>query len=238
MNNLSQSLIQSLHQHANKDKALLSQRFFKTAHGQYGHGDIFLGLTVPQQRHIAKQYFHLSLPQLQTLLQTNIHEQRLISLIILTEQYKIATKEKNEPQQKAIYNLYLNNTNWINNWDLVDISAPNIVGNYLLDKERNILSQLAHSPHLWEKRIAIVSTFTFIRNHQFQDTLQISKILLNDQHDLIHKAVGWMLREVGKKDQAVLEQFLQQHLKQLPRTTLRYAIEKFPKQKRKEYLKK
>ncbi len=230
------SLPHTLNLHANKAKALLCQRFFKTAPGQYGHGDIFLGLTVPQQRKIAKQYLHLTLSELQSILQTNIHEQRLTSLIILTEQYKRATKENNPSQQKAIYTLYLNNTKYINNWDLVDVTAPQIVGNYLLDKDRNILYQLAKSSHLWEKRISIVSTFTFIRNHQFHDTLVISKLLLNDHHDLIHKAVGWMLREVGKKDQSILEQFLKQHLNQLPRTTLRYAIEKFPEQKRKEYL--
>ena len=219
-----------------EQKAKLYQRFFKTAPGQYGHGDIFLGLTVPQQRQIAKQYSHLPLNELQTLLHTNIHEQRLTSLIILTEQYKKATKENNHSQQKAIYQFYLNNTKWINNWDLVDVTSSQIVGHYLLDKDRTILYQLAKSSDLWERRIAIISTFTFIRNHQFNDTIKIAALLLHDQHDLIHKAIGWMLREVGKKDQSLLETFLKKHLPQLPRTTLRYAIEKFPEHKRKEYL--
>ena len=237
---MSLTLPQTLHHHANKDRALINQRFFKTNKGQYGHGDIFLGITVPQQRIIAKQYHNLTLSELQTILHTNIHEQRLTSLIILTEQYKQATKQHNLKQQQEIYQFILNNTKWINNWDLVDTSAPHIVGTYLLQnpKDKPILYTLAKSEDLWEKRIAIVATFTFIRNNQYQDTLNIAKILLHDHHDLIHKAIGWMLREVGKKDQNVLEQFLQQHLNQLPRTTLRYAIERFPEHKRKEYLKK
>ncbi len=233
-----EQLLETLQNHKNPSKAILLSSFFKTAPGQYGHGDIFLGITVPQQRIIAKQYLNLSLPELESILHSNIHEQRLTSLIILTEQYNQAIKVNNLNLQQSIYHFYLNNTEWINNWDLVDLSAPNIVGNYLLDKDRKVLYQLAKSSHLWEKRISIVSTFTFIRNHQFQDTFNISKILLNDPHDLIHKAIGWMLREVGKKDQPLLEKFLKQHLRQLPRTTLRYAIEKFPEKKRKEYLKK
>ncbi len=236
--NSSQTLPQALHHHENKEKALLLSRFFKTAPGQYGHGDIFLGLTVPQQRQVAKQYLNLPLSELQSTIQTNIHEQRQTTLIILVNQYQNALKQNNQSKQQAIYQFYLNNTKWINNWDLVDLSAPTIIGNYLFDKDRSILYQLAKSSNLWEKRIAIVATYTFIRNNQFQDTLEISKLLLNDQHDLIHKAVGWMLREVSKKDQPVFEQFLKDHLKQLPRTTLRYAIERFPEKKRKDYLKK
>jgi len=234
------SLIQSLQHHANPSKSLLAQRFFKTDKGQYSHGDIFLGITVPQQRLIAKQYHDFPLSELQPTLHTNIHEQRQTTLLILVNQFQNAIKKHNLKQQQEIYQFILNNTKWINNWDLVDTCAPQIIGTYLLNnqKERTILYTLAKSSNLWEKRIAIVATFTFIRNNQYQDTLNIAKILLHDHHDLIHKAIGWMLREVGKKDQNVLEQFLQQHLNQLPRTTLRYAIERFPEHKRKEYLKK
>ncbi len=240
MDTSSQSLPQTLAQHANKEKSLLFQRFFKTAPGQYGHGDIFLGLTVPLQRKIAKQYTSLPLIHIKELLYSPIHEHRFTALLILVNQFQHACTENNLLAQQKIYQFYLQHAKQVNNWDLVDTSAPHIVGTYLLQNpnQKDILYTLAKSNNLWEKRIAIVSTFTFIRNNQFQHTLHISKLLLNDQHDLIHKAVGWMLREVGKKDQVVLEQFLKQHLNQLPRTTLRYAIEKFPEPKRKEYLKK
>jgi len=211
----------------NKEKAVILQRFFKTGKGQYGEGDIFLGITVPKQRELAKKYKDLNLNELQTLLDSKIHEHRLTALIILTSQYK------NNPE--TTYNFYLKNTKNINNWDLVDLSAPNIVGNYLLNKDKSILYTLANSNHLWEKRISIISTFYFIKNNKFDDTLKISEILLKDKHDLIHKAVGWMLREVGKKDKNILVKFLNKHT--LPRTALRYAIEKFPEKERKKYLK-
>ncbi len=227
-------LILDLNQLQNSSKAKILSGFFKTAPGQYGEGDIFLGITVPQQRQIAKKYLLISLDDIQTLLHSPIHEQRLTALIILTEQYKKATSD----QQHQIYHFYLKNAQHINNWDLVDGSAPYIPGQYLLHKPKDILYQLAQSNNLWEKRIAIVSTFAFIRNNQFQPTLDISKILIHDQHDLIHKAIGWMLREVGKRNQALLEKFLNWNLKHLPRTTLRYAIEKFPTEKRRYYLKK
>jgi len=227
-----------LQQAKNPQKAKILQRFFKTAPGQYGYGDIFLGITVPLQRKIAKQYLHLTLAELQLLLHTNIHEQRLTALIILTEQYKQSQKQHNTKLQQSMYQFYLKNTNWVNNWDLVDVTAPQVVGSYLLNnpQEKQILYTLAKSQNIWQRRIAIVSTFTFIRNKQFQDTLQISTILLKDNHDLIHKAVGWMLREVGKKNISVLEQFLQEHSHTMPRTMLRYAIEKFSQEKRKSYL--
>jgi 3-methyladenine DNA glycosylase AlkD len=225
-------LIKELKRASNPKKAAILQRFFKTGKGQYGEGDIFLGIVVPEQRKIAKKYLNLSLKELQDLLNSKIHEHRLISLFILIDQYK---KEDNK---KPIYNFYLKNSKNINNWDLVDLSAPNIVGDFLLDKDRSILYKLAKSKNLLEKRIAILSTFAFIRNNDFKDTLNLSEILLNDNHDLIHKAVGWMLREIGKKDQKAEESFLKKHYKKMPRTMLRYAIERFEENKRQFYLKK
>jgi len=224
------SLLQSK---ANPTKAKILQGFFKTKKGQYGEGDIFLGITVPEQRKIAKQFTNLNLIELQKLLNSKIHEKRLVSLLILIEKYK----KSEDKIKKEIFNFYLKNTDNINNWDLVDLSAPNIIGNYLINHPRERLITLAKSKNLWEKRISIISTFSFIKNNQFQETLKISKILLNDSHDLIHKAVGWMLRELGKKDIKELEKFLKLYYKQMPRTMLRYAIEKFPENKRQKYLK-
>ena len=216
-----------------KKRAEASAWFFKTGKGEYGEGDVFLGITVPEQRKIAKKYFNLSLNNLKILISSKIHEYRLISLFILINKYK----KSDNKDKKKIFNFYLKNTKCINNWDLVDISAPNIVGDYLLDKDRKILYKLAKSENLWEKRISIISTFRFIRENQFKDTLKISEILLNDEHDLIHKAVGWMLREIGKRDQKAEEKFLKKYYKTMPRTMLRYAIEKFEENKRKFYLK-
>lgn len=227
-------LQQQLNQLKNPTKAKILQNFFKTAPGQYGAGDIFLGVTVPQQRQLAKQYTHLKLNQLQKLLRSPIHEYRLTSLLILVKQYQTA----NQTDKEKIYNFYLANSPYVNNWDLVDLTAPKIVGDYLLNKSKQPLFKLACSHNLWQRRIAIVATFEFIKNNQFEPTLKIARLLLNDQHDLIHKATGWMLREVGKRNQLLLEKFLTQHLKQLPHTTLRYAIEKFSEKKRKYYLNK
>jgi 3-methyladenine DNA glycosylase AlkD len=225
------SLIAEINSYANREKAKVLQRFFKTGKGEYGEGDIFLGITVPESRDIAIQFKDLPLEEVESLLKSKIHEERLIALLLLVHNY-----EKHHERRPEIFNFYLKNTKNINNWDLVDLSAPNIVGNYLLDKDKKILYKLANSNHLWEKRIAIISTFAFIRNNQFSDSLKISEILLADKHDLIHKAVGWMLRETGKRDVAVLEAFLKQHYKKMPRTMLRYAIEKFPESMRKRYL--
>lgn len=218
----------------NPQKAKIHARFFKTKKGEYGEGDKFLGIKVPDQRKIAKKYLGLPLKDLQKLLSSKIHEHRLTALFILINQYKKA----DESLKKEIVSFYLQNTKNINNWDLVDISAPKILGNYLINQKRNILYKFARSKNLWEKRIAILSTFEFIKNNDFKDTLKISKILLRDKHDLIHKAVGWMLREIGKRKQDLEEEFLKKHYKIIPRTMLRYAIEKFKPQKRQFYLRK
>jgi 3-methyladenine DNA glycosylase AlkD len=217
---------------ANPEKAKILQGFFKTEKGQYGEGDFFLGIVVPVSRGVAKRYLDLSFGDLQELMDSKIHEERFVALMILVLRYKLADNF----EKTKIFEFYMENYNNINNWDLVDLSAPNIVGNYLLDKDKKILYNFAKSSNLWKKRIAILSTFTFIRNGQFEDTLKISEILLKDEHDLIHKAVGWMLREIGKRDLKVEEDFLKKHYKKMPRTMLRYAIEKFEETKRKEYL--
>ena len=179
----------------NPEKAKALQRFFKTQKGEYGKGDIFLGIKVPEQRKIAKKYSYLSLQKIQKLLKNKIHEFRLISLLILVDKYKRA----NLNEKEDIFNFYLKNTRYINNWDLVDLSAPRIIGDFLYKRNRKILYALANSSDLWEKRISILSTLYFIQYNDFQDSLAISEILLKDKYDLIHKAVGWMLREVGKK---------------------------------------
>jgi 3-methyladenine DNA glycosylase AlkD len=221
---------------ADKKRTEASLRYFKTAPGQYGHGDKFLGLNSANQRQLAKKYFALSFPDLQKLLDSQWHEYRAISLLILMQQYRKADAKK----QTAIFNFYLKNKERINNWDLVDISCPHIVGLYLLDKpkERKVLLDLAKSEHLWSKRIALISTFAFIRHDDFYYSLKIAKLLLSDQHDLIHKALGWTLREIGKRDLATEKEFLKQNFSKLPRTALRYAIEKFSEKTRQRYLKK
>ncbi len=225
-------LLADLKKLKNRQRAKILQRFFKTGKGEYAEGDIFLGIAVPIQRKLAKKYKDLTLSQIQKLLNSKIHEHRLTGLFILVNKYE----KSNQNQKNKIFNFYLKNLKNINNWDLVDLSAPNIIGNHLLDKNKSLLYKLAISKNLWEKRISILSTFEFIKNHQFQNTLKISKILIADKHNLIHKAVGWMLRELGKKDLNSLLSFLDQHHKQMPRTTLRYAIEKLDQNKRKFYL--
>jgi len=217
---------------ANKKQAQNLQRFFKTDKGQYGEGDIFLGIIVPEQRKVARAYENLSLADLQKLLDSKIHEYRLVALLVLLSQYKKA----DQAAKKKIVDFYLKNTRNINNWDLVDLSAPNILGNYLLGKSRQILYKLAKSKSIWEKRIAVITTLLFIRERQFSDTIKIAEILLSDKHDLIHKAVGWALREAGKRDESVLVGFLDKHCKAMPRTMLRYAIEKLNEKQRKFYL--
>jgi len=218
---------------ANKDHAKTMQWFFKTGKGEYGEGDKFIGIKVPVQRKKAKKFGELDLDDLQKLLNSKIHEERLISLLILVDKYDKA----DEKVKDKIYRFYKKNRRKINNWDLVDLSAPKILGIHLLNHDKQILYKYAHSKNLWEKRISIISTYSFIKNHDFNTTLEISDILLNDDQDLIHKAVGWMLREVGKQSLQILEKFLKPRYKKMPRTMLRYSIEKFPEKKRKKYLK-
>ena len=225
-------LLSEIQNQASLEKAKIYARFFKCGPGQYGEGDQFLGLTVPQSRSIAKKYLTLSEMDLEKLLLSPIHEHRLIALLILVEKFK----KVDENTKKSIVNFYLAHTPQVNNWDLVDLSADKILGNYLLDKDRAILYRLAHSSLLWERRISIIATFAFIRQKQFGDTFKLAELLLNDKQDLMHKAVGWMLREVGKRDEAALERFLQKHYRNMPRTTLRYAIERFDKEKKKRYM--
>ena len=215
-----------------KTQAQGLQRFFKTGPGEYGEGDIFLGISVPQLRILAKKAIDLPLADINKLIKSKFHEERLLGLIILTYQYAKA----DDLEQENIFTLYLKNTHHINNWDLVDLSAPNIVGCHLSNRSKQLFISLAHSSSLWERRIAIVGTHPLIRNHNYSITLKVAKILLRDQEDLIHKAVGWMLREVGKRDESVLVNFLMKNYTNLPRTTLRYAIERFPEKKRKEFL--
>ena len=217
---------------ADKKVAETMQWFFKTGKGDYGEGDVFIGLKVPVQRKLAKEFKDLSLTEIKELLTSIVHEERLISLIILIDKYQKA----DEKGKYEIFNFYLKNRKGINNWDLVDISAPKIIGKHLLEKDKSILFKFALSKNLWERRIAILSTWEFIKNNNYKPTLQIAGILLKDKHDLIHKAVGWMLREIGKKEIAVEEKFLKSCYKKMPRTMLRYAIEKFPETKRKKYL--
>jgi len=227
-------LKKDLRKTASKKKAKLLQGFFKTGKGEYGGGDIFLGVMVPGQRKVAKKYPELSLKEIQQLLNSKFHEERLTSLFILINRYQKTDKR----DQAKIVDFYLSNTSNINNWDLVDLSAPKILGDYLLDKDRSVLYKLAKSKLLWEKRIAILATAAFIGQDDFEDTLKISTILLNDKHDLMHKAVGWMLREVGKRDEKVLLKFLDKYHKKMPRTMLRYSIERFSPAKKKFYMKK
>lgn len=226
-----QKLKQALQQLANSEKAEHSKRFFKTGPGEYGAGDKFLGITVPELRKLSRQYKDMPLEHVEILMKSPIHEERLLSLFILVLQYKKAST----PQ--AIYNFYIENMPHVNNWDLVDSSAPYIPGHFLFDKEKDILYAWVQDNNMWIRRIAMLSTFYFIKNNEFADALNIAELLLSDSEDLIHKAVGWMLREIGKRDLAIEEQFLEKYYKNMPRTMLRYAIEKFPEHKRQAYLK-
>lgn len=229
---MSNNIREDIQRLRNPEKAKILSGFFKTGKGQYGEGDIFLGISVPEQRKIAKKYSDLPLKDLHKLLSNRIHEYRLIALLILIGRYRSA----DETEKRNIFNLYLKNTQYINNWDLVDLSAPNIIGDYLLKRDRSILYRLAQSENLWERRIAVISTFAFIKADQFDDTFLVSELLLHDRHDLIHKAAGWMLREIGKRDQQKEEIFLRKYAAVMPRTMLRYAVERFDSKKRLSYL--
>ncbi len=224
---------QIIRRQANRKRALVSARFFKTGPGEYGEGDIFIGLTVPASRKIAQKFSHLPLSSIKKLLASKIHEERLIALLILVDRFQRSSKK----EQRIIFNFYLNSTRYINNWDLVDLSADKIVGEYLVQKSIKPLEALARSTNFWERRIAMVATFAFIKKGQHQPTIHLAKKLLNDQHDLIHKATGWMLREVGKRASLpALRSFLKNHAEIMPRTMLRYAIERLSNQERKRFL--
>jgi len=219
---------------ADHEKAEALSRFFKTGKGQYGEGDRFLGVMVPEQRRVAKKYRGLSLEGVDALLASRTHEHRLVALLILIEKYRNA----DERTRTELVAFYLKRTGRINNWDLVDLSAGKILGDYLADRDKSILYRLAESDSLWDRRIAIIATSAFINKGRYEDTLALSELLLTDDHDLIHKAVGWMLREVGKKDREQEEAFLRKHHREMPRTMLRYAIEKLEVKARTLYLKK
>jgi len=239
-NNLN-SLLKELKQKENKEKAKHLAGFFKTGRGQYGEGDLFLGITVPESRKLAVKYSELAFSDISKLIKNRYHEVRLIALLILVHQFRACARQDlaQNLAQKKIVEFYLAHTKYINNWDLVDLSASYIVGDYLFDKNRLILEKLAKSKNLWEKRIAVISTFAFIYKGESKWTLRIVKILLNDTHDLIHKACGWMLREVGKRvSEKDLTSFLDTYNHKMPRTMLRYAIERLSEDKRKYYLNK
>ena len=229
----SSEVIKELRKYTDPEKAAFYQGFFRTGKGEYGEGDKFIGVTVPNIRKTALKYKNIELSELKKLIHSKFHEHRLLSLFILVNKFE----KGNEETKEAVVNFYLNNLEGVNNWDLVDSSAHKILGLWLIDKDRGILYEFARSGSLWKERIAIITTYRFIKNNDLDDTFRISEILQNHKHDLIHKAVGWMLREAGKVDEKRLVKFLKNHYDNVPRTTLRYAIEKFDKQRRKKMLK-
>ncbi|TGM74612.1 DNA alkylation repair protein [Leptospira bouyouniensis] len=230
-----ETLIEELKKLKDPKKAKFFPRFFKSGPGEYGEGDVFLGITVPNQRIIAKKYAHsLDLKDLQILMTSPYHEVRLTTLLILVHQYQ--TKNIEESKKEKIVKFYLNNTKYINNWDLVDASADKILGEYYFEKDKSFITKLRNSNDLWENRIAILTTFYWIRKGLFTETISLCEYFLNHPHDLIHKATGWMLREIGKRDLEILKKFLKSHVTQMPRTMLRYAIEKLPPKERRKWL--
>lgn len=221
-----------LKSYSNPAKAEHSKRFFKSGPGEYGEGDKFLGITVPNQRKVARKFKNMELNEVQKLLQNEYHEARLTAVMLLV--YKI--EKANEHVFEEVVQFYLKNLRYVNNWDIVDSSCHQILGRFLFNKERDLLYELAQSEDIWKKRIAIITCYYFIKRDDFKDALKIAEILLNDDHDLIHKAVGWMLREIGNRNLDAETQFLDQYFKNMPRTMLRYAIEKFDEPLRKHYL--
>lgn len=219
---------------ADKNKARILARFFKTGKGHYGEGDKFLGISVPAQRQVAKKFSGLSLAEIDKLLKSPYHEHRLTAVLILVDKFQTATTA----EQAIIVEFYLAKIKFINNWDLVDLSAPKILGEWLVKRDKRILNKLTSSANLWPRRIAILATFAFIKRGELKPTWDLAKKLLSDRHDLMHKASGWMLREAGKRDLKSLKKFLNEHKHKMPRTMLRYAIEKFNKKERQKYLKK
>jgi 3-methyladenine DNA glycosylase AlkD len=235
MNAQIRQIIKKLQALGDRDIALHSQHFFKTGKGQYGEGDLFLGIRVPAIRKCVREYRTISLADTLALLKSPFHEARLLALLILVAKFSAANQSSSADQQ-AVYRSYLGHKKYINNWDLVDCSAEHIVGAYLFSRDRQPIYRLARSKSMWERRIGIVSTFHFIKRQDFSDTLAVVELLLHDQEDLIHKAAGWMLREVGKRDPDAEKSFLAKHYRQMPRTMLRYAIEKFAEGERQAYL--
>jgi 3-methyladenine DNA glycosylase AlkD len=234
LNISAKGLFYELKSHSDPIHAKNLQRFFKTGKGKYGEGDQFWGITVPKQRRIAKKYASISLSEIQKLLNHKVHEVRLSALIILCSKFA----KSDEKNKKEIFKFYIKNYKNINNWDLVDISCHRIIGEFLNDKPKDILYNLAHSKNIWARRIAIISTMAFIKRNEIKDAMRLSVVLLKDKHDLIHKAVGWVLREVGKKNMTVLRQFLDKYKNQMPRVMLRYSTEKMSKNEQQKYLRK
>ena len=228
----SKALKKELRKYASPQRRARSLGFFKTGKGDYGEGDQFIGVTVPDTRKVARLFSEMNFTELGLLLSSPIHEERLAALLILVHRYK----KGDEDVQEKVFHFYLKKIRYVNNWDLVDLSAHQIIGEHLLNEDKKLLYKLARSKSLWERRIAIVASYAFIRNQTYDDTLRISELLLTDREDLIHKAVGWMLREVGKRNEKVLENFLKHYASKMPRTSLRYAIERFPESKRRAYL--
>lgn len=233
MNTRTKQIIKKLKELGDKEIAVHSKQFFKTGEGEYGEGDVFLGIRVPTIRNCVREFREISLKDALELLKSPFHEARLLALLLLVAQYSSANRMTD---REVIYRSYLSHTSFINNWDLVDCSAEHIVGTHLFLKDRSPLYRLARSKRLWDRRIGIMSTFHFIKRKDFPDTLTIAEMLLHDKEDLIHKAVGWMLREVGKRNRSVEERFLSKYYKEMPRTMLRYAIEKLPESERLAYL--
>lgn len=225
-------LRKELEKEANPKRAAVLQRFFRTGKGEYAEGDRFLGITVPKTREIAKQFSGMGFSEIKNHLLSEFHEERLAALLVLVEKFR----KGNEQEKKKVFDFFLANTKNVNNWDLVDLTADKIVGSYLLDRNKKILFKLAESENIWKRRIAVVATFAFIKNNRLEETFSIVQKMLADKQDLIHKACGWMLRETGKKDSTALEHFLEKHSKEMPRTMLRYAIERMPETKRKRLL--
>lgn len=223
----------ALKKHSSRKVADQTRKFFKTGKGEYSEGDVFIGVRMADIRKVAKAYTHLKRASIKKLVRSKIHEERMVGLVILVYQFEKA----GEADQDKIYQFYVSHFKFVNNWDLVDVTAPGIIGAYLLNRDREELYRWARSSHLWTRRISIVAQWRLIREGDLKDVYRISKTLLQDEHDLIHKAVGWMLREAAKKDLKKTETFLQKHYHKMPRTMLRYAIERFPETKRQRYLK-
>ncbi|MFQ3575203.1 MAG: DNA alkylation repair protein [Cytophagales bacterium] len=227
-------LIEALQLLKNDEKALFLKRFFKTGVGEYAEGDIFWGIVMPELRRVANSFENLSLEEIPLLMNNEVHEVRMTASLILTFKMK---KAKSEVDKRLIFDTYVQQVDGINNWDLVDVTAPHVIGVHLLNKDHDLLFHFAKSENLWKQRIAVVSTLHFIKNKKFETTLTLSALLMNHKHDLMHKAIGWMLREIGKKDKPTLESFLKVHYSKMPRTMLRYSIERFDEERRQAYLK-